>query len=118
MEYKSNLPQVIAAMKLCRREFCQGVGAMVVETVQGITPIGVKPDPHPGNLKRSVTYEVMSGDEGVTVGVTDDAKYALTVEKGLHGQRAQPYLEPGAMASLPKITGVAEGIYMSKLGGE
>jgi hypothetical protein len=52
------------------------------------------------------------------VGVTDDAKYALTVEKGLHGQKAQPYLEPGAMASLPRITGVAESLYKSILGGE
>jgi hypothetical protein len=111
MEYKSNLPQVIAAMRLCKKEFCQGVGALVVETVQGITPVLT------GNLQRSETYEVMPGDEGVNVGVTPAAKYGLCVEKGI-GQRAQPYLEPGAMASISKITSVAENLYKSKLGGE
>jgi hypothetical protein len=118
MEYKSNVSQVMAAMKLCKHEFCQDVGDLVKGEAQNICPIGHRPqDTHPGNLKKSIDYEVMPGDEGVTVGVTDAAKYGINVEKGI-GQHAQPYLEPGAMNSLSQIRNVAEKLYKSKLGGE
>jgi len=45
------------------------------------------------------------------------APYALTIEKGLAGHKAQPFLEPAAMDSIPKIINVAESLYKSKLGG-
>lgn len=111
MEYKSYKSAVLAAMKLCKREFCEGVGTLVVAEAQRLTPVDT------GNLRRSEVYEVMSGNEGVYVGANESAPYALTIEKGLSGHKAQPFLEPGAMASIPKIVNVAEALYRSKLGG-
>lgn len=118
MEFKSNKAAVLAALKLCKKEFCDGVGTLVVAEAQSLTPVDKSPNaPHPGNLRRSEVFEVMPNNEGVIVGVTPDAPYALAVEKGDSHHKPQPYLEPGAMNSIPKITNVAEALYRSKLGG-
>ena len=109
MEFKSYKAQVMAAMKLCKKEFCEGVGVLAVAEVQGLTPV------LSGNLKRSETYEVMPENVGVTVGVTPAAPYGLYVEKGM-GQKAQPFLEPGAMKAIPKITDTAIRVY-KQMGG-
>jgi hypothetical protein len=109
MEYKSYKTEVLAAMKLHKKEFCSAVGTLVVAEAQGLTPV------LSGNLKRSETYEVMPDNVGVTVGVTPDAPYGLYVEKGM-GQKAQPFLEPGAMNAIPKIINVAERVY-KQMGG-
>jgi hypothetical protein len=57
----------------------------------------------------------MPDNAGVTVGVTPAAPYGLYVEKGM-GQKAQPFLEPGAMNAIPKITDVAIRVY-KQMGG-
>lgn len=111
MEFKSNKAAVLLAMKLCKKEFCEGVGTLVVEEAQARTKVDT------GNLRRSEVYEVMPGNEGVYVGANESAPYALTIEKGLSGHKAQPFLEPGAMSAIPKIINVAEALYRSKLGG-
>jgi len=116
MEYKSHKFEVIAAMKLCKREFCEGVGTLVVAEVQSITPVGTDPrDKHKGLLKKSIVSEVIPGNEGINIGVLPVADYGLKVEKGI-GQPPQPYLEPGTMNSLSKIINVAERIYKQKMG--
>lgn len=112
MEFHSYKDQVLAAMKLCREEFCERVGALVVAEAQSLTPVLT------GNLRRSEVYEVMENNEGVNVGVTPDILYGLTVEKGSSTQEAQPYLEPGAINSIDKITKVAEQLYRDHLDGD
>lgn len=112
MEFKSYKDQVLEAMKLCKKEFCEGVGTLVVAEAQSITPVDT------GNLRRSEVYEVMPNNEGVYIGVTPNAPHGLYVEKGTSTQKAQPYLEPGATNSVPKIVKVAEQIYRDKLGGD
>ena len=112
MEFKSNKVAVLAAMKLCKKEFCASVGTLAVAEVQPLVPVDT------GNLRRSIVSENMSNNEGIHIGATADAPYALTIEKGLSGHKAQPFLEPGAMSAIPKIINVAEALYRSKLGGE
>lgn len=109
MEFKSYKTEVLNAMKLCKKEFCEGVGILAVAEVQSITPV------LSGNLKKSIVAEVMLNNEGINIGVTPAAPYGLFVEKGI-GQKAQPFLEPGAMNTIPKITNVAERIY-KQMGG-
>jgi len=116
MSYKSYTKEIKVAMKLCKKEFCEGVGVLGVAEVQNITPVGVGTI-SPGNLKRSIVSEVMPENEGVYIGVTADAPYGIMVEKGTSKQHAQPYLEPGVINAIPKITKVAEALYRSKLGG-
>ena len=110
MEFKSNKLAVLAAMKLCKKEFCEGVGTLAVAEVQPLVPVDT------GNLRRSIVSENMSNNEGIYIGATADAPYALTIEKGLSGHKAQPFLAPGAMQEIPKIVNVAEAIYR-KMGG-
>jgi len=112
MQYTSHKAAVMAAMKLCKHEFCDGVGVLAVANAQNLTKVDT------GNLKRSETYEVIPGDAGVIIGVTAAAPYGLTIEKGLAGHKAQPFLEPGALQSIPQIINVAERLYRSHLGGD
>ena len=112
MEYKSYKSAVLAAMRLCKKEFCASVGTLAVAEVQPLVKVDT------GNLRRSIVSETMPGNEGVYVGANESAPYALTIEKGLSGHKAQPFLEPGAMQAIPKITNVVEALYKSKLGGE
>ena len=111
MEYKSNSAAVKFALKMAKHELCAGVGVLAVGEVVSITPV------LSGNLKKCIASDVMPADEGVYVGVTEEAKYGIYVEKGSSKQSAQPYLEPGCMNALPNITSVAEKIYKSKMGG-
>ena len=109
MKFKSNKAAVLVAMKLCKKEFCEGVGTLVVGEAQNLVPV------LNGHLKRSITSDVMSGDVGIEIG--SNMPYALAIEKG-HSQKAPGgYLEPGAMNAIPKIINVATSLYRSKLGG-
>jgi len=118
MEYKSYSVQVKAKMKLCKHEFCEAVGVWAVGEVKSIAPINQdKHAPTRGNLKKSIASEVMPGDEGVYIGVTPEAKYGIYVEKGTSKQKAQPFLEPGILNTLPHIQNIAYKHY-EKMGGE
>jgi len=116
LEYKSYKTAVLAVLKECKHEFCEGVGTLIVAEVQSITPVGVR-TANPGNLKKSIESEVLPNNDGVNIGVTPNAKYGYYVHEGI-GQPAQPFLENGSNSSIPKMTNVAERIYQSKLGGE
>lgn len=112
MAYHSYKNEVLAVLKLCKKEFCEQVGVLAVAEAQNLTPVDT------GNLRRSEVYEVMPNNEGVYVGASEEAPYALTIEKGLSNHKAQPFLEPGALNAIPKILNVVEQIYHDKLGGE
>ena len=119
MVYKSYKNAALVAMKLCKKEFCIGVGTLVVGEAQSICPVDKSPHaPHPGNLKKSIVSEVMPGDKGVYIGVTESAPYGILVEKGSSKQSAQPYLEPGAMNSIPKLPLIANNVYKQFMGGK
>ena len=65
MDFKSNKTAVLAVLKLCKKEFCEGVGALVVAEAQNLTVVDT------GNLKRSEVYEVMPDNAGVNVGANE-----------------------------------------------
>lgn len=110
MEYKSYKTEVLVAMKLCKKEFAENIGTLVVAEAKNLTPVLT------GNLKRSIVSEVMPDNDGVNIGVTPNAPYGLFVEKGI-GQKAQPYLEPGALNSIPHFIDVARKHYDHMNGG-
>lgn len=111
MGYKSYADKVLKILKDNKREFAERVGVLAVAETQGLVPVLT------GNLKRSITHEVMPSNDGVFIGVTPSAPYGVIVEKGSSKQVAKPYLEPGCNNAIPKITKVAEALYRSKLGG-
>lgn len=110
MNYKSNKNAVLLAMTLCKKEFCDGVGTLVVAESKSLTPVLT------GNLKKSIVSETMDNNKGVYIGVNESAPYGIMVEKGTSRQKAQPYLEPGAMNTIPKIVKVANQIYKTRMG--
>lgn len=111
MAFTSHLQEVLRILKDNKAEFCEKVGVLGVGEVVPLVPTDKSPHaPHPGNLKRSITHEVMTGNKGVFIGVTSEAPYAIYVEKGI-GQEAQPFLEQGCMNAIPKIKDVAEDLY-------
>lgn len=105
MVFKSYKDKVLKVLKDNKREFCEKVGVLAVAETQGLVPV------LSGNLKRSITHEVMPSDKGVYIGVTADAPYGVVIEKGSSKQPAQPYLEPGCVNAIPKIKDVAEDLY-------
>jgi len=109
MAFTSYRIEVLDALKDCKNEICEGIGALVVAEAQTRTVV------LSGNLRRSEVYEVMEGNKGVKVGVTANAPYGLFVEKGI-GQTAQPFLEPALIASIPQIKDLVEEIYHQKIG--
>jgi len=117
MAYKSYKVDVEVAMKLAMEGFCEGVGILCEGEAKNLCPVGENYTDHiAGNLRRSITHEVMENNHGVYIGVKDgDADYAECVEKGI-GQSPQPYLEPGCVNAIPKIIDVARKHY-DHLGG-
>jgi HK97 gp10 family phage protein len=111
LSYKSYADKVLKVLKDNKREFCEKVGVLAVAEAQSLTPVLT------GNLKKSIVSEVMDKNAGVYIGVTPEAPYGVMVEKGTSKQMAQPYLEPGVINAIPKISKVAEQIYRDKLGG-
>jgi len=116
MRFTSYKDKVKAVLKDCKHEACVKVGTLAVAEVQSVTPVGVG-TAEPGNLRRSIASEPMQNDEGVIIGVTAAAPYGLVVEKGSSRQKANPYLEPGTNAAIPKIKNVINEIYRNRLGG-
>ena len=112
MGYKSYVTEVKVAMKLCKHEFCVGVGTLLVAEIQPLVPVLT------GALKRGIVSEVMAGDKGVYVGVQEGIEYGIMVEKGTSKQTAQPYLEPGAVNSIPRLINVARKNYDHRMGGK
>jgi len=108
--YKSYKVKVLKNLNDCKRELCKAVGVLAVAEVQNIVPIDT------GNLKKCIVSEIMDKNKGVYIGVTPEAPYATYVEKGTSKQQAQPYLEPGIVNSLLKISTVADKIYKAKMG--
>lgn len=119
MDYKSNKENVLLMLKLCKSEFCDRVGNLVEQEAKTIAPVGTSEyDTHKGLLRRSITHESLPNNEGVAVGVTPDAPYALVIEKGLLNHKAQPFLEPAANNAAGQIEKIAEQLYKDKMGGD
>ena len=112
MAFKSYKKEVIVAMKLCKHEFCVAVATLAKAEVQPLVPV------LSGNLKKGIETEIMPNDEGVYIGVIEGIKYGIYVEKGTSKQKAQPYLEPGALNVAPKLIDVARKHYEHGMGGK
>lgn len=119
MIYKSNKNVVKVVMHLCKHDLCLGVGTLVKAEAKSLCPVLT------GNLRRNINSDVMDNDNGVIIGVlarhgkgkfTRDTSYGLYVEEGTSKQIAQPFLKPGAMNSIPKISKVANQVYAAWIG--
>jgi HK97 gp10 family phage protein len=111
MSYTSYRGEVLNALNNVKRDICNEIGNFVVVEAQLRTPVLT------GNLRRSVTFEVMDDDKGVYVGVNENAPYGVSVEKGTSTQTAQPFLEPAIMDNIDKIVEIAGQSVSTNMGG-
>lgn len=108
MAFKSNLNGVLNALKAGKQQTLNNIGTYVTAEAQLRAAVGKREDgdPHPGNMRRSTTFDVVSDNE-VDVGVTNEAPYAVYVEKGTSKQQAQPFLEPAVTDNIDKLKDIA-----------
>jgi HK97 gp10 family phage protein len=99
--YKSYKNDILKALDKAKKDICNDIGTFVIAEAQTRTTVLT------GNLRRSEFFEVMDNNEGVNVGVTPDAPYAIFVEKGTSTQHAQPFLEPAVMDNINKLEEIA-----------
>lgn len=119
MPYISYKDKVLKALQQSKKDICNEMGNFVTAEAQMRAPVGTAPsDKHKGNMRRSITYEIMEGNKGINVGVTADAEYAPYVEKGTSKQAAQPFLEPAVMDNIAKLEEIAKTKIRVHMGGE
>lgn len=111
MQFKSYLNEVIRALTRSKKDICEEIGTL------GESEAKLRAAVLTGNMKNSVTHEVMSGSKGVSIGTTMEAKYAVNVEKGI-GQAPQPFLEPAIMDNIKKFEEIAGHKLSVNMGGK
>lgn len=111
MSYKSYKNEVLKAFEKAKKDICNDIGNFVVAEAQTRATVDT------GNMRRSISYESMDDFNGINVGVTGDAPYAIFVEKGSSRQEAQPFLEPSVMSNIDKIEEIVKQNIAANMGG-
>lgn len=112
MPFKSFINKAKSSLDKSKKEICETMGNLVTAEAQNRATVLT------GNMRRSITYEVMGDNSGLNVGVTMDAEYAPYVEKGTSKQAAQPFLEPAVMDNISKLEDIAKQKITVNMGGE
>ncbi|MFL0251407.1 HK97-gp10 family putative phage morphogenesis protein [Clostridium neuense] len=112
MEFKSNIPEVLNALEKAKGDICNTIGNFITAEAQTRATVLT------GNMRRSITFEVHEDNNGVDIGVTPDAPYAIYVEKGTSHNKAQPFLEPAAMENISKLEEIAGQKISVNMGGK
>lgn len=112
MAYKSNLNEVLNALEKSKKDICNTIGNFVTAEAQTRATVDT------GNMRRSISYNVHDDNNGVDIGVTPEASYAVYVEKGTSKMKAQPFLEPAAMDNISKLEEIAGEKISVNMGGK
>lgn len=112
MAFKSNLNGVLNAFEKAKKEALTTIGTFVTAEAQTRATVDT------GNMKRNITYQVHDDNNGVDIGVTPEAPYAVYVEKGSSHNKAQPFLEPACMDNIGKIEEIAGQKVSVNMGGK
>ena len=110
MAFISYAGQFKSAMDNAKKEACNQVGLMMQSEYQSRTPV------RSGNMREHEAFDVHDDNNGVDIGTTPEADYALYVEEGSSKQRAQHILENSIMENISNITKTFESVISSKLG--
>lgn len=102
--------KVKQAIKESKQEVCEKWGTLIESEYKSRTPVVS------GNMKAHETHQVHDDGNGVDIGTTPEAEYAIDVELGTSKQKAQHILEGVINDNLDKISDVASRIISSKIG--
>lgn len=111
MAFKSNLNEVLDALKESKQEVLNNIGTFATAEAQLRSTVDT------GNMRRSTTFDIPSENE-VDIGTTNEAPYAVYVEKGSSKQNAQPFIEPAVMDNIDRLEEIAGQAIKANMGGD
>lgn len=109
MAFKSNLNNVLDNYREAKKEALNNIGLF------GTAEAQLRATVLTGNMRRSTTFDVPNENE-VDIGTTNEAPYAVYVEKGSSKQKAQPFIEPAIMDNARKIEDITGQALKVKMG--
>lgn len=110
MEFQWFGNEVKQSIKDSKKEICNQWGLMLTGEYQSRTPVVS------GKMKQHETFDTLPNDDGIWVGTTPEADYALFVEIGSSKQKAQHVLQNTVNDSIGRLESRASDIVSSKLG--
>ena len=102
--------EVKVAINASKKEICNTWGTMLTAEYQARTPVVS------GNMKAHETFDILPNNDGIQVGTTPEADYALWVELGSSKQKAQHILQNTISDSLGRLEARASEIISSEMG--
>lgn len=109
MAFKSNLDEVLSVLNEAKKQTLTEIGTFVTAEAQ------LRATVKSGNMRRSTTFDVPNSNE-VDVGTTNEAPYAVYVEKGTSRQVAQPFVEPAVMDNIDTLETIAKQSIKAHMG--
>lgn len=110
MAFISYVGQFKSAMNEAKKEFLNQAGLMLQTEYQSRTPVQT------GNMREHETFDVHDDNNGLDIGTTPEASYALYVEEGSSRQPAQHILENTVMDNISNLEKIADNVISSKIG--
>ncbi|MFT8312958.1 MAG: HK97-gp10 family putative phage morphogenesis protein [Clostridium sp.] len=102
--------EVKAAIMASKKEICDTWGSTIKAEYQMRTPVVS------GNMRSHEDYQVHEDNNGVDIGTTPEAEYAIFVEEGSSKQKAQHILQNTINDNKGQLTDIASKIISSKMG--
>lgn len=100
MRMESNVEEIINKLNDGKKNAINQIGTLLVAEMIMREPVKT------GNMRRSTTFQPTDDNDGVQVGVTNDAEYALYVDQGSSKQPAQHFMENAINANEEQIKNI------------
>jgi HK97 gp10 family phage protein len=111
MTFESHLDDVLKAYRESKNQMLNNIG------IFGTSEAQLRAAVDTGNMRRSTTFDIPSENE-VDIGTTNEAPYAIYVEKGSSKQNAQPFIEPAVMDNIDRLEEIAGQTIKANMGGD
>lgn len=111
MAFESHLNEVLKSYKEGKNQVLNNIG------IFGTAEAQLRAAVDTGNMRRSTTFDIPSENE-VDIGTTNEAPYAIYVEKGSSKQNAQPFIEPAVMDNIDRLEEIAGQTIKANMGGD
>lgn len=112
MGYKSNLNSILGTLNSTKRDLCNSWGTVLTAEYKARTPVVS------GNMRRAETFDTLGNNEGIQIGTTPQADYALYVEEGSSKQPAQHILRDTILDNVHILQSIAKNKISSSMDKE
>lgn len=112
MAYKSNLNNILSTLSSTKKDVCNSWGTTLVAEYKARTPVVS------GNMRKAETFDTLGNNEGIQIGTTPQADYALYVEEGSSKQPAQHILRDTILDNINTLQSIAKNKISSSMDKE